>query len=271
MSDTEKYLERLDLSNVLRAPVIKNVIDTIKLSFGSKGLDAGCGNGYFTLMLAEAVGHSGHVTGLDIEELFLTSGSALALQAELAERISFTRGDVKKLPFKDNAFDWAVSIDLIGYAILQVHPAVLLKELARVVKPGGMVNILMWSSQMLLPGYPALEARLNATTSGIAPFDEKMKPELHYMRALEWFKQAGLSETKAQTFVGDINPPISKEKQKALLDLFEMRWGGDNTELSEDDQLEYQRLCRVDSQDLILKLPGYYGFFTYSLFQGRVI
>ncbi len=103
--NTEKYLKRLDLSNVLRAPVIKNVIDTIKLSPGSKGLDAGCGNGCFTLMLAEAVGHSGHVTGLDIEELFLTNGSALASQAELAERISFTRGDVKKLSFKDNAFN----------------------------------------------------------------------------------------------------------------------------------------------------------------------
>ena len=268
MSDTEEYLKRLDLSNVLRYPLIKNVINSLQLSSGSKGLDAGCGNGYFTLMLAETVGHSGHVTGLDIEELFLTNGRALASQAELAERISFTRGDVKELPFNDNVFDWAVSIDLIGYAILQVHPAALLKELARVVRPGGIIYILMWSSQLLLPGYPALEARLNATTSGVAPFDEKMKPELHYMCALEWFKQAGMSETKAQTFVGDINPPLSKEKRKALLDLFEMRWGGDNTELLEEDRLEYKRLCSGDSPDCILDIPGYYGFFTYSLFQG---
>ena len=60
---------------------------------------------------------------------------------------------------------------------------------------------------MLLPGYPALEARLNATSLGIAPFDAKMKPESHSMRAPEWFKQAGLSEIRAQTFVSDINPP----------------------------------------------------------------
>ena len=214
MPDTEKSLRRLELSNVLRVPVILNVIDTIKLPPGGKGLDAGCGNGFFALMLAEAVGHSGHVNGLDIEELFLTRGSALASQAELAERISFVRGDVKKFPFKDNAFDWAVSIDPIGYVILQVHPAVLLKQSARVVKSGGMVYILMWSLQIMFLGYPTLEAQLNATTLGVAPFDEKMKPDSHYMHALGWLKQAGLSEAKAQTFVGDINPPISKENSK---------------------------------------------------------
>lgn len=270
MPDTEEYLKRLDLSNILRSPVIKNVIDSLQLPSGSKGLDAGCGNGYFTLMLAESVGHSGHVTGLDIEEMFLKSGSALASQAKLTERISFTKGDVKKLPFKDNSFDWAFSIDLIGYAVLQVHPVILLKELARVVKPDGKIYIIMWSSQMLLPGYPALEARLNATTSGLAPFEKTMSPDLHFMRALEWFEQAGLTEPKAKTFVRDLNTPINDEMRKALIDLICMRWGDDNPELLQEDQIEYKRLCRDESPECILNIPGYYGFFTYSLFQGKV-
>ncbi len=270
MSDTEKYLKRLELSNVLRTPVMKSVIDTIQLPPGSKGLDAGCGNGRFTLMLAEAVGYSGHVTGLDIEESFLTNGSALASQAGLAERISFTKGDVKKLPFNDNVFDWALSIDLVGYALLQVHPVMLLEELLRVVKPGGKIYILMWSSQMLLPGYPVLEARLNATTSGMAPFDKTKEPGLHFMRAPEWLQQAGLTEPKAKTFVRDLNSPINNETRQALIDLFFMRWGEDNPELLKEDQLEYKRLCRDESPECILNIPGYYGFFTYSLFQGRV-
>jgi len=269
MVKSEKYLESLDLSNFLRASVIKNVIDTMQLPPGSKGLDAGCGTGFYTLMLSEVIGDNGHVTGLDIEDYFLTRGRSLAVKSGLAERVAFLRGNIRTLPFYDNSFDWAFSMDLIGY--LQTNPVAIIKELARTVESGGIVYILNWSSQMLLPGYPVLEARLNATSSGIAPFDTGKKPELHIMRALEWLHQADLKETNVRTYVGDISAPLSKEKRTALLDLFEMRWGEDNRELSEDDQLEYQRLCRVDSPDLILNSPGYYGFFTYSLFQGRVI
>lgn len=269
MSNAEKYLKRLESSNILRESVIKTIVGTLQLPPESKGLDAGCGTGFYTLMLAEAAGVRGHVTGLDIEEKFLAKGRSLASKSGLTERVSFIKGDISNLPFEENLFDWAFSMDLVGY--LKIDPVLLLKELARTVKPGGIIYILNWSSQMLLPGYPVLEARLNATSLGIAPFDAKMKPELHSMRALEWFKQAGLSETRAQTFVNNINPPLSQEMRKALVDLFEMRWGEDNPELLEEDQLEYQRLCRDDSPDFILNMPGYYGFFTYSLFGGRVL
>jgi len=269
MYNTEKYMKRLDLSDVLRVPVIRNVIDTMQLPPGSKGLDAGCGTGFYTLMLSEVIGDRGHVTGLDIEEYFLARGRSLAVKSGLTERVSFIKGDIRTLPFDNDSFDWVFSMDLIGH--LQTDPVVLIKELARTVKPGGIIYILNWSSQMLLPGYPVLEARLNATSSGIAPFDTKMKPELHSMRVLEWFHLANLREINVRTYVEDISAPLSKQTRKALLDLFEMRWGEDNLELSEDDQLEYQRLCRVESPDLILNLPGYYGFFTYSLFQGRVL
>ncbi|GBF35014.1 2-heptaprenyl-1,4-naphthoquinone methyltransferase [Desulfocucumis palustris] len=269
MSGAEEYLKKLELSNIFRQHIIRNIVDTLQLPSGSKGLDAGCGTGFYTLMLAEAAGVCGHVTGLDIEEKFLAKGRSLASKSGLTERVSFMKGDIRKLPFEENLFDWAFSMDLVGYP--KIDPVLLLKELARTVKPGGTIYILNWSSQMLLPGYPFLEARLNATSLGIAPFDAKMKPELHSMRAREWFKQAGLNNTKAQTFVGDINPPLSQEMRKALAALFEMRWGKDNPELLEEEQLEYQRLCRDDSPDCILNMPGYYGFFTYSLFRGRVM
>ncbi len=37
----------------------------------------------------------------------------------------------------------------------------------------------------LLPGYPLLEARLKATTAGIAPFVEGMEPESHFVTCLQ--------------------------------------------------------------------------------------
>jgi len=268
MSDTEKYLKSLELSNIFREPIIKTIVHSLSLLPDSRGLDAGCGNGFYTLMLAEEAGINSHVTGLDIKEEFLEKGRSLAFKSGMSERVSFIMGNICKLPFEENTFDWVFSMDLVGN--LKTDPVLLLKELARTVQTGGMVYILNWSSQMLLPGYPVLEARLNATTSGIAPFDVKMKPKLHKMCALEWFRQAGMCETMARTFVSDINTPLSQKMRKALIDLFEMRWGRDNPELPEKDKVEYYNLCKVDSPDFILNKSWYYGFFTYTLFCGRV-
>ena len=173
-----------------REPALRAMISALQFPSGSSGLDAGCGIGLQCLLLAEAVGPAGHVTGLDISPEFLIRGRDIVQEANLSDRISFREGDVTYLPFDDNAFDWAWSVDCIGYGPWEALP--LLKELVRVVKPGGIVAIAAWSSEDLLPGYPRLEARLKATTAGIAPFVHRKKPEKHFLRALGWFRELGL-------------------------------------------------------------------------------
>ncbi|MCK5329143.1 MAG: class I SAM-dependent methyltransferase, partial [Candidatus Latescibacteria bacterium] len=224
--------------------------------------------GSHTLLLAEAVGSAGHVTGLDVSPELLVRARERAEQPGLSERVSFREGDVRKLPFDDDSFDWVWSADCVGYAPFE--PLSLVKELARVVKPGGCVALLGWSSQQLLPGYPLLEARLNATASGIAPFVKGKRPESHFLRALGWFREAGLEEPTALTFVGDVHAPLSDDLRSALTSLFEMRWGEPQSELTQEDGVEYQRLCQPESPDFILNLPDYYAFFTYSMFRGQV-
>jgi demethylmenaquinone methyltransferase/2-methoxy-6-polyprenyl-1,4-benzoquinol methylase len=139
-----------------------------------------------------------------------------------------------------------------------------------VVKPDGEVILLGWSSQQLLPGYPLLEARLNATCSGYIPFLKEKSPELNFMCASHWFQKAGLEEVKAQTFVGEIQSPFTGGQRTALISLFEMLWGSPQPETSPEDWRQYQQLCSPESPDFILNIPNYYGFFTYSVFKGRV-
>ena len=151
-----------------------------------------------------------------------------------------------------------------------------MQELKRVVKPGGSVAILAWSSEKLLPGYPRLEARLNATSAGIAPFATGRTPESHFLRALGWFRDAGLEEPTARTFVGDAYAPLTDDLRSALMALFQMRWPGVESELSQEDAegqhpwAEFRRLCLPESPDFILDHPDYYAFFTYSMFWGKV-
>lgn len=266
--DTDQYLQLGVVTNPLREPTLRSVIQALKLPPGSQGLDAGCGIGHQVLLLAEAVGPEGHVTGLDITPKFLEYAKQLAGKAGLSGQVSFREGDIHKLPFGDNTFDWLWSADCAGYA--PGNPLPLVKELTRVIKPGGRVFLLFWSSQMLLPGYPLLEALLDATASGIAPFTMGMEPASHYFRALGWFRDAGLEEPTVRTFAGNFQAPLNEKIRSALVSLLQMRWPGAESDLSPKDKAQYQRLCLPDSPDFILNLPDYYTFFTYSLFHGKV-
>lgn len=266
--DTQSYIKSLLEAKPLREPVVRDMIGSLSLPSGSRGLDAGCGIGLQCVLLAEEVGSSGHVTGVDVSAALLERGWELAKDAGLLERISFQGGDVASLPFDDNTFDWAWSSDCIGYGLN--GPQDFLGELVRVVKPGGIVALSAWSSENLLPGYPHLEARLRATSAGIAPFAHGDDPETHFLRALSWFSTAGLTKPVAKVFAGSAHAPLEPGMRQALESLFEMRWPDVEKELSPEDQADFRRLCRPDSPDFILDLPDYYAFFTYTLFRGRV-
>lgn len=231
-------------------------------------MDAGCGIGLQCRLLAEEVGPSGHVTGLDVSAEMLAYGRKMVDEAGMSGQVSFREGDVASLPFDTNTFDWAWSADCVGYAPMEPLP--LLRELARVVKPGGTVAIAAWSSEKVLPGYPRLEARLGATPAGIAPFSHGKRPELHFLRALGWFRQLGMEESKARTLADSVCGPLNDDTRNALLALFDMRWPNASAELSSCDLAEFQRLCLPDSPDFILNVPDYHAFFTYTMFWGRV-
>jgi len=268
VTDIESYKHSLIVTNPLVEPVVLSAIQTLQLPSGSCGLDAGCGIGLQTLLLARAIGPTGHVTGLDLSPEFLALAREKASESGISEQVSYQEGDVRQIPFDDDSFDWVWSANCVGYAPLEPLP--LIKELTRVIKPGGMLAILAWSSEKLLPGYPLLEACLNATTSGIAPFTKGAKPEAHFNRALGWLREAGVQSLTTRTLAGDVHAPLSDDLRNAMIALFQMRWPGVESELSPADLAEYQCLCMPDSPDFIVDHPDYYAFFTYSMFYGKV-
>ena len=262
----DAQIKSLEEANPLRESTLRSIVAALQVLPGSQGLDIGCGIGLQTSLLAEATGPAGRVTGLDISpELLAYAQNRVRLLAG-ADRITFQEGDMRSLPFPDNSFDWVWSADCVGYPAGDLLPV--LREIARVVRPGGQVAILAWTSQQVLPGYGMLEARLNARCSAYAPYLQGQPPASHFMRALRWFAAAGLTDAVARTFVTDIQAPLSIEHRTALLSLFEMLW--DESAATEADRLEYRRLCRAESPDCILNLPEYCAFFTYTLFSGRV-
>lgn len=252
----------------LRRPILQAILSSFRPPPGSRGLDVGCGIGLQALLLAQAAGPRAHVAGLDISTSFLETARALAGQAGLADRVSFREGSWDQLPYEDRTFDWVWSMDAAGYA--PYEPVTTVRELVRVIKPGGRLVLAFWSSQCLLPGYPALEARLNASPAGIAPFTLDGQPEAHYLNALGWMREADLVDARVETFVRTVSAPLDLDLREALTALFAMRWGTAEADVSPEDWQAYLRLCQAGSHDSILNSPAYSAFVTYSVFSGMV-
>lgn len=263
------YAGQLAAMEVLLAPIRRGAIAALQLPMGSRGLDAGCGIGLQAIELAQAVGPGGEVLGADLNPTLLAEAGRRAQAAGVSNRLRFEMADVRCLPYGDGAFDWAWSSDCVGYGISE--PVAAVRELARVVRPGGVVALLVWSSQMLLPGFPRLEARLNATGPGLAPFESGMPPESHHLRGLGLLRAAGLVEGQARTFLGEAQAPLPGPLREALAALVAMRWTGAEAELSAEDAADFQRLCAPGSAEFVIDHPDYHAWFAETLFWGRVV
>ena len=265
---TDRTIASLEGTSQLREATMSSAIRALHLPSGSRGLDIGCGLGDQVLLLADATRPNGRVTGLDISRPLLDYARRRVRKSPLADFIEFADGDMEALPFAQGSFDWAWSVDCVGYPTGELLP--ILQGICRVVRPGGVVALLAWTSQQLLPGHEMLEARLNANCSSYAPFYHARPPRAHFARALHSFAQAGLAEATCATFNGLVQAPIRPEIRHAIALLFEMLWGQSIAQASRPEIEEFRRLCSPTSPDFIVDLPDYWGFFTYTMFTGRV-
>lgn len=106
-------------------------------SAGDRVLDCATGTGDLAIAFARVAGASGAVTGTDFSPEMLESAPAKATRAGV--KVVFETADVTALPYDDSAFD----IASISFGIRNVVDRVAgLREMARVVRPGGRVMVL---------------------------------------------------------------------------------------------------------------------------------
>jgi ubiquinone/menaquinone biosynthesis C-methylase UbiE len=105
------------------------------LKEGMSLLDCGCGPGSITVGLARAV-FPGPVVGIDIDESDVSKAEELA-RALGDQNAAFRRADVYSLPFADETFDAVFAHGVLEHL---VEPVTALREMARVLKPGGLIG-----------------------------------------------------------------------------------------------------------------------------------
>lgn len=134
-------------------------LDWLAPSSGLRWIDVGCGNGAFTELLLERCKPS-NVQGIDPSEAQLV----FARGRNEASNVEYRHGDAITLPFDTACFDAAVMALVIFFV---PDPAKSVSEMARVVRPGGMVTTYAWD--MLGGGFPFDPIQVELRALGITP------------------------------------------------------------------------------------------------------
>jgi ubiquinone/menaquinone biosynthesis C-methylase UbiE len=161
------------------------------LRSGMRLIDCGCGPGSITVDLALTVA-PGEAIGIDLRAEALTQARSLAHERGIAN-VAFHAASVYKLPCADSSFDAAFACAVLQHL---AAPLAALKEMRRVLKPGGVIGIADGSSTItfrypttpLLQAYDKLRGREREHNTG-RPYDALA------LRAL--LREAGFARTRA--------------------------------------------------------------------------
>jgi SAM-dependent methyltransferase len=107
-------------------PVLLRLLGDVR---GRRVLDAGCGNGYFSRMLAE---RGAHVVGVEPTDVMVTF--ARERETELGQGVAYVQADLARLPDLGGPFD-AVVCSMVLMAIPDWRPA--MRACVAALRPGG--------------------------------------------------------------------------------------------------------------------------------------
>lgn len=190
--DPQFFSRFLDAANrnpniIASKPVI---LEGLRLRNGARVLDLGCGLGDDTFQIAERVGASGHVTGVDVSATMIDEARRRAEGRGLP--VDFEVGDSQALAFDTGTFD-GVRAERMLMHVPDAERAI--AEMTRVLAPGGRISVfdMDWETQVC-------DSPHNETTRKIAlAFCDGMKNGWIGRRMPRLFKAHGIADVAIKT------------------------------------------------------------------------
>lgn len=190
---------------VFMAPFVEALISAV-VRPGDAVLDVACGTGFATRAAARATGPSGLVVGADLNPAMI--GMARTVSAGNESEIAWHEASALDLPFGDDEFDVVVSQQGI-----QFFPDVGegLREMSRVVRPGGRLAVSVWAPMEGSP-FVAAETEMLVARCGSDPVVSRQAfPEGGAQQLRSWFGTAGLTGVDVQLVEATVSlPPVDE-------------------------------------------------------------
>jgi ubiquinone/menaquinone biosynthesis C-methylase UbiE len=159
---------------------------------GERVLDVACGTGVVTRLVAQQVGRTGNVVGLDMNPGMLAVAASSATSGPpTSAPITWREASATNMPLPDAAFD--IAYCQLGLQFFPDRPAAL-REMHRVLVSGGRLGLMVWRSIEHSPGFGILAAALarhvSSEAAGImrAPFALADAEELRKLIAAAGFR-----------------------------------------------------------------------------------
>jgi len=137
------------------APWAEDLIEIAALQAGERVLDIACGTGIVARIAASRLGNRGSVVGLDTSAAMLDTARAAATAEGAA--VEWREGDALDEPFTDGAFE--VVLCQQGLQFFPDKPRGL-REMHRVLRPGGRIVLSVWGPIERSPGFAVLAEAL---------------------------------------------------------------------------------------------------------------
>jgi ubiquinone/menaquinone biosynthesis C-methylase UbiE len=131
----------------------RDLVDHVSPAPGQRALDVACGTGAVTRVLAERMAPAGYVVGLDVDPGMLTVGRGVLRHPNVV----WLTAEAQELPFAERVFDLVFCQQGLQFFADQIQA---LREMRRVLRPGGRLGISCWRSAEDSPPYAAIQRAL---------------------------------------------------------------------------------------------------------------
>ncbi len=259
------YSAKLSLFFRAAEPELRRLIAELNIATGSRMLDAGCGAGQTTQLLADRTGATGLVVGLDLSRPHLAA-------ARQGARGNWLQASLSEPPFSAGSFDTIWCLNAIHHAH---DPLRALQALRQALRPGGTVAVCQSTllPDMVFAWDSELESAVHAACRRFyrAKYALGSDQAAAWRRGIGWLREAGFKGPRAKTIVVERTAPLDDATRTYLEKaLFAGYWGPKiEAHLTADQTRQLRNLTDPDSAHYALARPDFHYIQTLTCFTAQ--
>jgi SAM-dependent methyltransferase len=215
-ADLPAYAATLAAFHTAFTKELRRAVRAVPLRPAAEVLDVPCGDGFYTVGLARRLHPAGRIVAADLSDAYLDRARRRFARTPRLAPAEFVTADAYKLPFDDGRFDlvWCAQ-SLISLR----DPIAALKEMRRVVRPGGAVAILEDDEfHRVLVNWPVdleLDVQRAVAEATRARYGSRTGRS-PARRLIGLFRETGLRPRWKKTFAADRQAPFGPKVERFL-------------------------------------------------------